>query len=81
MVVRLFDFLVGRVLPARGAELARFELLRLLFLVPRRGIVPPLAFAALECDDLSHVQPSLPSDVLSDVSPLSPRTGSSRTSS
>jgi hypothetical protein len=79
MAVRLFDFLVGRVLPARRAELARLELFRLLLLVPRRGIVPPLAFAALERDDLSHVQPFLPSDVLADISPLSPRTRSSRT--
>ena len=79
MAVRLFGFLVGRVLPARGAELARLELLRLRFLIPRRGIVPPLAFAALERDDLSHVQPFLPSDALFVVSTLSPRTRSPRT--
>jgi len=75
MAVRLFAFLMGRVLPARGAEFARLELLRLLLLVPRRGIVPPLAFAALKRDDLSHVQPLLPSD----VSSLSSRIRSSRT--
>jgi len=79
MAVRLFRFLVGRMLPARRAELARLELIRLLFLIARRRIVPSFAFAALERDDLSHVQPFLPTDVLGDAVPPSLRTRPLRT--
>ena len=47
-------------LAAEAAILARLELVRLLLLVPGRAVIAPLALAALERDDLSHVGPSRP---------------------
>jgi hypothetical protein len=42
--------------PARVAELARFQTVRMLLPVLRRRIVPVLALAALQCDRFSHVR-------------------------
>jgi hypothetical protein len=56
---KLFHFLVRRLLAARIAKLLRFQTLRVLLFVLRRGVVAVLAFAALQCNGLAHFLPSL----------------------
>ena len=50
----LFRFLVLRVLAAKPAVLVPLELVRILRLVLRQGVVPPLASGTLEMNDGSH---------------------------
>jgi hypothetical protein len=47
---------VEGVFPAKRAIFIDLQLFRLLFLVSGVGVVPPLALAAAQSDDFSHVQ-------------------------
>src|SRR5512134_4061071 len=54
---RLLGFLVGRMLPARRAELLELQLVRHGLLVLRRGVVPHLALGTRQRDDVPHSAP------------------------
>jgi len=47
-------FLMQSVLPAEPAVFFLLDLFLLLFFVTSCGVVPPLAFCAMECNDISH---------------------------
>lgn len=50
----LLGFLMQGVLPAEPAILFLLDLFLLLFFITSCGVVPPLAFCALECNYISH---------------------------
>src|SRR4030043_1507535 len=58
---RLFGLLVRRVLPARGAELRKLQLLGHRLLVPGGRVIPVLALGTGQRDDVSHCSPRFPS--------------------
>jgi hypothetical protein len=50
----LLGFLMQDMLPTEPAILFLLDLFLLLFFITSCGVVPPLAFCALKCNDFSH---------------------------
>jgi hypothetical protein len=50
----LFGFFMQGVFSAKLAILILLDLFLLLFFITSCGVVPPLAFCALKCNDFSH---------------------------